>query len=384
MYWLGGTEPRFGIRDYFNALSNGETMQLRRQHAGVAAVTLILASCGGESPGDVSVVPAPTTSPSPPPSPPAAPTPPPIPSPTSVAVIEPYVIGSMTYTLAADIPADKVAAIRDSMDFAIAHTNTLAAFTGNVSVVFGAGTPTADASFLGQIRFGGSIGRRVALHELAHWLGSGSVQEWDRLVVNGRFTGMLTTGRMMAYEGPNAVVNADGAHFWPYGLNYDDEFSETQRNTQMVSAQFADMGLGPDAAAAIAGIRRLQNRSSELVLQGVPTGGAPVKTASAAVSLQQWRVSFADGFIALENAESGSTLASAGMTGNDAPVLMAVPSVTGKQQWEMLPVGEAGWFLLRNRETGNCLDSSGDLTDAAPLRLWGCGFHPNQQWRLIR
>ncbi len=56
-------------------------------------------------------------------------------------------------------------------------------------------------------------------------------------------------------------------------------------------------------------------------------------------------------------------------------------------------------------DLAGCGDSSGDFGDArwerwqadlalaaawlrertdAPLRLWGCGFHPNQQWRLIR
>lgn len=369
-------------------------MRLGRSPAGLAAIAMLLASCGGDdSPADgVSVVPAPTPSPSPAPAPAPTPTPTPAPTPaptptptpTPIAAIEPYTLGSLTYTLAPDTPADKVAAIRDAMDFGIAHTNAIAAFTGNIRVVFGAGTPTADASFLGQIRFGGSIGRRVALHEMAHWLGSGSVREWDGLVVGGRFTGTRANARIKAFAGPDAVMNADGAHFWPYGLNFDREFSETQRNTQMVSAQFADMGLGPDAAAAITGTRRFQNRSSEFVLQGALAGAAPVETANASSAVQRWQVTFTDGFVTLENADSGLAIESAGTTGNDAPASMASPSGTRKQQWELLPVGEAGWFLLRNRETGNCLDNLGNLAAGARLRLWGCGFHPNQQWRLVR
>lgn len=351
-------------------------MQLKRKYIGVAWMALILVACGGdgESPSKIPVVSSPASTPSPGP----------MPTTTPVAAIEPYVLGSLTYTLAADIPADKLASIRDAMDFAIMHTNTIAAFTGNVSVVFSASTPTADAGFLGQIRYGGSIGRRVALHELAHWLGSGSVREWDRLVVNGRFVGGRTNARMRAYQGPAAVTNADGAHFWPYGLNFDNEFSETQRNTQMVSAQFADMGLGSDVADAIAGIRRFQNRSSELVLHGTSFGVPPVESLNSAATTQRWRVSFKDGFVTLENVESGLVVESAGKSGNDAPALMAFPSDVKKQHWEMLPTGNAGWFLLRNRETGNCLDNGGNLTPSVSLRLWGCGFHPNQQWRLVR
>ncbi len=55
----------------------------------------------------------------------------------------------------------------------------------------------------------------VALHELAHWFGSGTTDEWGRLVSGGRFTGARTTARIKAFDGPNAYLNADGQHFWP-------------------------------------------------------------------------------------------------------------------------------------------------------------------------
>ncbi len=343
-----------------------------------------LSSCGGDgggSSGNVPVVSVPTPAPTPLPTPTPSPTP--SPTPPASATIEPYVLGTLSYTLAPDTPADKVPAIRDAMDFAMAHTNTLGAFTGNIWVVYGAGTPTADASFRGQIRFGGSIGRRVALHELAHWLGSGSVWQWSAAVANGRFTGALVDARIRAFEGSSAWLSADGLHFWPYGLNYDNEFSETQRNAQLVSAQVADMGIGSDATAAIGGVRRFQNRSSLFVLQGAATGEVPVETNSNVSSAQQWRVSFADGFVTLLNVETALAI-EAQRGGDDVPAAMGSPTSARNQQWEMMPVGEDGWFLLRNRDTGNCLDNIGVLTAAAPVRLWSCGFHPNQQWRLVR
>lgn len=359
---------------------------LRFRVSAVLALALALASCGGDGgeTSTVAVVNAPASTPTPTPTPAPTPTPIPTPTPPASAAVEPYTLGGLTFSMSPDIPADKVAAIRDAMEFAIAHTNAITGFRGNVPVVFGAGTPTADAGFLGQIRFGGLIGRRVALHELAHWLGSGSVEAWPRQIVNGRFTGPLATARIKAFEGPDAFLNADGAHFWPYGLNFDDEFSETQRNTQMVSAQVADMGLGPDAAAVVAGVRRFQNRSAELVLQGAASGSAPIETGNAATPAQQWRVTYADGFVTLVNVETGLALASTGATGDNAATTMAPAASSPRQQWEMMPVGETGWFLLRNRETRNCLDNVGNRAADAPLRLWGCGFHPNQQWRLIR
>lgn len=138
---------------------------------------LVVGGCGGGGSSDAPGVATVTPSPSPTPLP--SPTPVPTPTPTITAV-EPYTLGTLSYTLAADIPADKLPGIRDAMDYAISHTNTLGAFTGTVNVVYGAQTPTADASYRGTIRFGGSIGRRVALHELAHWLGSGSTGAWAR------------------------------------------------------------------------------------------------------------------------------------------------------------------------------------------------------------
>lgn len=342
-----------------------------------------LVACGGEGGLSTTVAIAPTSAPTPAATAPAPP-PSPTPAPAAAETVEPYAIGSLTYSLAADIPADKLAGIREAMDFVVAHSNAIAGFTGTIPVVYGAGTPTADASYQGQIRFGGSIGRRVALHELAHWLGSGSAAPWGGLVSNGRFTGAITNARLKAIDGEDAVLNVDGQHFWPYGLNYDSEFRETQRNTQLVSAQRADMGLAVDAAAAIAGTRRFQNRSSERILQGSAGGSAPIGAANAAIPAQQWRVGFDNGFVTLTNIGSGLALAAVGTTGDDAPTTMIAVADTRLQQWEMMPVGEPGWFLLRNRQTGTCLDTIGNSAAGAPLRLWGCGFHPNQQWRLVR
>ena len=370
-------------------------IEIRLRSLMAVAGLALLASCGGEDADTAAPItgvtptptplpsPSPATSPAPAPAPTPSPTPSPTaaPTPTTVAVV-PYTLGSLTYTLPADTPADKAAAIRDAMDFAVDHSNALGAFHGNVNVVYDAGVPTADAGYLRTIRFGGSIGRRVALHELAHWLGSGSVGEWDQLVRAGRFTGALTVARITAYEGPAAWLNADGQHFWPYGLNYDREFSETQRNTQLVSAQVVDMGRGGDATAAIAGTRRFQNRSSSIVLQAVAAAGVPSQGPSMSGDDQQWRVIFADGFITLANVTDGRMIQASG-TGDGVAAVLAAPATTPAQQWEMLPTGD-GWFLLRNRATRTCLDNVGDVAAGAAIRLWGCGFHPNQQWRLIR
>ena len=112
----------------------------------------------------------------------------------------------------------------------------------NVHVYYNAGIPTAQANYLGSIGFGGTYpNERVMMHELAHYLGSGTYGDpW-----NG------TRGEALVdqFDGLEATLQGDANHFWPYGLNYDSEGSEInkQRQVAMVYAQRADMGIGSTA-----------------------------------------------------------------------------------------------------------------------------------------
>ncbi len=351
---------------------------------GLSVLAFGLASCGGEgAPDAVSVVPGGTASAStttvastPPP---AATTPPPAGTTAAApAELEYYKIGQLTWSLDTDVSEDIRNRITDAMNWTINHTNTLAGYSGHVSVTYHAGTPTAEAGYRWRIQFGGSIGRRVALHEMAHWLGSGTYGEWERYMVNGRWTGAVTNARIKAFDGPDAVQWGDRIHFWPYGLNYDSEFFETQRNVQLVSSQLADMGLG-DAATQFAGNRRFVNRSSKLLLDGTGTG--PVANSGSATTLV-WNVRYADGYIELVSAD-GRAIDSLDNTNNGDPTGLAPRSQGVGQQWEVLPT-EDGWFLLRNRQTAKCLDNIGELGAGAAIRVWDCGGHPNQQWHLVR
>lgn len=50
---------------------------------------------------------------------------------------------------------------------------------------------------------------------------------------------------LRSFDGQGAVINCGGSHFWPYGLNYDNEWSETnaERHVRMVDAMIQD-GIG--------------------------------------------------------------------------------------------------------------------------------------------
>ena len=146
-------------------------------------------------------------------------------------------------------PAAKRSAIVSAMNAAIDVYNANGYFTGTIYANYNASVPTAQASYGNWIDFGGSISTRVAIHEMGHTQGGGTVAAWDTKISAGKWTGSYAINRVKLYNGSSAVVNADGAHFWPYGLNYDDEANATAyaRHVRMVSALRRDMNIVKDS-----------------------------------------------------------------------------------------------------------------------------------------
>ena len=156
--------------------------------------------------------------------------------------------GRMVYRLAEgheNWPADKRQRVVEAMDSAVALYNQMGEFAKNVRASYNPGTPTADGNYNGNIRFGGQIGHRVALHELGHVLGVGTHPRWQSFVVDGKWTGAYALAQLRAFDGPDAVLHADRQHFWPYGLNFDKEASpeNNRRHVLMVAAFRRDLGI---------------------------------------------------------------------------------------------------------------------------------------------
>jgi autotransporter-associated beta strand protein len=134
-------------------------------------------------------------------------------------------------------------AAADAMQSVVGRYNTYGDFGNyNVWVYYNSGIPTAQASYLGSIGFGGTYpNERVAMHELAHYLGSGTYGDpWN---------GPRGEALIDQFDGIEAELQGDANHFWPYGLNFDNEGAEInkQRQVAMVYAQRADMGIGSTA-----------------------------------------------------------------------------------------------------------------------------------------
>jgi hypothetical protein len=161
---------------------------------------------------------------------------------------KPPVTYKMTYKLrddSAQWDAEKREKVVAAMDAAVVLYNQMGEFDKQVTASYNVGTPTADGNYNGNIRFGGQIGKRTALHELGHVLGVGTHPKWRGLIVDGKWTGAHALAQLRAFDGPDAVLHADRQHFWPYGLNYDKESSPEfdRRHVLMVAAFRRDLGI---------------------------------------------------------------------------------------------------------------------------------------------
>lgn len=159
-----------------------------------------------------------------------------------------FLKGPLTYGLSGGSgkwPDDRKNRIVASMDAAVAFFNEHGRFEKHVTANNSPGTPTADANLDGWINWGGSISRRVALHEISHTLGVGTHPQWMANIKDGKWTGKHALKQLREFDGKDAVLHADRMHFWPYGLNFDNESSPTSdvRFVKMVEALRKDMGM---------------------------------------------------------------------------------------------------------------------------------------------
>lgn len=134
--------------------------------------------------------------------------------------------------------------ITSAMNAAVARYNNLSDLGKNITVRYDPGVPTADGNINGTIRFGNRsyMTERTALHEIAHTIGVGTSSGWSSLAAGGTWRGAQATALVKQFDGSNATLSTGGGHFWPYGLNYENEFSNTaaDRHVHIVAAMVRD------------------------------------------------------------------------------------------------------------------------------------------------
>ena len=152
------------------------------------------------------------------------------------------------------VPAAKLDAITASMNVAVDVYNQYSDYSWmeyssqprGIRVIYQSAVPTANAIYFNRISFGGSTGESTAIHEIAHVLGVGTFEPtWTGAVVGNKWQGPIANALLEEFDGAGSTLNADGTHFWPYGLNFSTEDSPIarERHVKMVGALRADMGL---------------------------------------------------------------------------------------------------------------------------------------------
>ncbi|PGH26556.1 hypothetical protein AJ80_01685 [Polytolypa hystricis UAMH7299] len=166
----------------------------------------------------------------------------------NVLVFASTVSGALTWTLqkSSNPSADENDAywrIEEAMRLAVTRYERFTGANKTIRVYYAPGVPTAEANYNGDLRFGSNrsyMTERTAMHEISHTLGVGQTAAFDRKCQAGDWATALPLLR--SWDGPNAVINCGGGHFWPYGLNYDNEWSETNadRHVMLVNAMLND------------------------------------------------------------------------------------------------------------------------------------------------
>ncbi|MDQ0758473.1 hypothetical protein [Streptomyces canus] len=170
--------------------------------------------------------------------------------PAAPAPQEQVAAATITWTLerASNPTADQQAAytlITSAMNAAVARYNNLSDLGKSITVRYDTSVPTADGNLNGTIRFGSNrsyMTERTALHEIAHTIGVGTSSGWSSLGGSGTWTGAQATALVRQFDGSSAKLSTGGGHFWPYGLNYENEFSGTaaDRHVRIVDAMVRD------------------------------------------------------------------------------------------------------------------------------------------------
>ncbi|MEU6354803.1 hypothetical protein ABZ896_36720 [Streptomyces sp. NPDC047072] len=170
--------------------------------------------------------------------------------PTSVAAQPRVAAATITWTLerASSPTQDQLTAydlITKAMNAAVTRYNNLSDLGKTITVRYDTSVATADGNINGTIRFGANrsyMTERTALHEIAHTIGVGTSSGWTRLGSTGTWRGAQATALVRQYDGSSAKISTGGGHFWPYGLNYETEYSSTaaDRHVRIVAAMVGD------------------------------------------------------------------------------------------------------------------------------------------------
>ncbi len=284
--------------------------------------------------------------------------------------------------------AAKRAEITNVMNEAVAIYNAQTNINVNINVAWHPGVPTAEASYNGELKFGGSISTQVALHEIAHYLGSGTTWEWEnQFGGDDVWDGAAVRHFIKLYDGPGAELRRSGVHYYPYGFNYGNEDSPVGRLRlpRLVQAMRFDMGFQDGDADGMSD--EWENYKIGVASQGAagdvdgdgisnydewwtesdPVRACPVRDGRTYVL----RSRLSQKVMEVADASAGANVRQNALSGSDL------------QKWTATYVGGGYWKFI-NFGSGKALEVTGFSTaPGGNIIAWNDTGGTNQQWRIV-
>lgn len=160
-------------------------------------------------------------------------------------------MGQVTYTLDQSVinAGERThRLIKEAMDSAMYYYNRYTPFKANIPVYYSSGIPTAQANYHGSIGFGKEevymyVG--TAMHEMAHYFGSGTTNAWKALCVGGLWQGAAGKALCLELTGQTLKTdnNSNPQHYWPTGINLRKEVTSQKDlidHARVVKAMLVD------------------------------------------------------------------------------------------------------------------------------------------------
>ncbi|MES2475565.1 MAG: LamG-like jellyroll fold domain-containing protein [Verrucomicrobiota bacterium] len=295
---------------------------------------------------------------------------------------------ALTYHIGYLEDEGKRAQITQVMDEAVAVYNATSNIDVDIRVIYHSGIPTAQANYNGELGFGGSISTQVAIHEIAHYLGSGTTGQWDGQFGGGNvWNGPALKRYVKLFNGPGAEIFRSGVHYFPYGFNYGNEDTPIDRYRigRILRAMRMDMGgQDGDGDGMPDEWERYKSGSTALKVGGDtdgdgvsdfdewwtdshPTWVCPVKDGH----IYQIRSRLSQKLMEVDGPTAGANVRQNPNIGSDL------------QKWVATNVGGGHWKFT-NLLSGKALEVTGFSTDpSANVIVWNDTGGANQQWRIF-
>jgi Concanavalin A-like lectin/glucanases superfamily/Ricin-type beta-trefoil lectin domain-like/Bacterial TSP3 repeat len=285
--------------------------------------------------------------------------------------------------------AAKRAEVAAVMNEAVAIYNAQTNIDVNINVSWHPGIPTAQADYNGTLGFGGSINTQVALHEIAHYLGSGTTNEWNnRFGGDDVWDGPAVRRFIKLYDGPGAELRRSGVHYYPYGFNYGNEDNPVARLRlpRLIQAMRFDMGFqdGDGDGMSDEWERYKIGTTSQPATGDIDGDGIsnydewwnesdPMR----ACPVRNGRTYLIRSRLSQKYMEAADNTAGANVRQNPL-------SGTDLQKWTAISVGGGYWKFI-NLASGKALEvASFSTAPGGNIIVWNDTGGSNQQWRIVQ